>query len=99
MVAVARHLVPGVSFRREREDGYPVGPSLSRRELQVLAELSKGATNQEIATRLGISVHTVKSHVKVILLKVDARNRTVAAIWWERFCNHTKAPTKDGMPG
>lgn len=64
---------------------------LSRRQWQVLAELSTGATNEEIAGSLGISVHTVKSHVKTLLLKLAARNRTAAAIWFERLGNGEKS--------
>jgi DNA-binding NarL/FixJ family response regulator len=53
--------------------------SLSPREWDIFRELSRGATNREIAERLGVSVHTVKSHVKLILLKLNASNRTAAA--------------------
>lgn len=61
-----------------------LAPPLSRREWEVLAEVSKGATNQEIAIGLGVSVHTVRSYLKTILLKLDAKNRTAAATWFER---------------
>jgi DNA-binding NarL/FixJ family response regulator len=52
---------------------------LSRRELEVLALIAEGATNAEIAERLVIAPSTVESHVKRILRKLGARNRTEAA--------------------
>jgi two-component system nitrate/nitrite response regulator NarL len=51
---------------------------LSPREKQVLAELSHGATTPEIADRLTISENTVKTHVRHILAKLEAANRTEA---------------------
>ena len=66
--------------------------SLSPREWEIFRELSKGATNPEIAERLGVSVHTVKSHVKRILLKLDASNRTAAVAW---YFAHAE-PRRDG---
>jgi DNA-binding NarL/FixJ family response regulator len=52
---------------------------LSTREREVLAALAEGATNAEIAERLLVSETTVQSHVKNILRKLGARNRTEAA--------------------
>ncbi len=51
---------------------------LSTRELEVLALLAEGASNKEIARRLGISVHTAKFHVGSLLDKLDAVGRTEA---------------------
>ena len=87
-MAVASRLGPGVSSSGEPEDGRRLDSRLSRREWQVLQELSKGATNWEIAASLAVSVHTVKGYVKAILLKLNAKNRTAAAIWFERLRNH-----------
>jgi DNA-binding NarL/FixJ family response regulator len=52
---------------------------LTRRELEVLAMMAEGASNAKIAERLVISQSTVKSHVKNILRKLGASNRTEAA--------------------
>jgi DNA-binding CsgD family transcriptional regulator len=59
----------------------PVGPlaELSRRELEVLALVAEGLTNQAIAERLVISEHTVHRHVSSILRKLDAPSRSAAA--------------------
>jgi DNA-binding NarL/FixJ family response regulator len=53
---------------------------LTPRQREVLAELGKGRSNQEIARVLGISVATVKLHVNAILHSLGVRNRTEAAI-------------------
>ena len=54
------------------------GEQLSERELEIVRLIAGGATNQEIAEQLVITVGTVKSHINHILRKLDARNRTEA---------------------
>jgi DNA-binding CsgD family transcriptional regulator len=51
---------------------------ISRRELRVLEELAAGHSNKEIAARLHVSPHTVKTHVARLLEKLDAKRRTDA---------------------
>lgn len=53
---------------------------LSPRELEILRLIGEGCSNQEIAGRLILSLHTVKKHVSNILdkLGVDSRTRAVA---------------------
>ncbi|MGC9400739.1 MAG: LuxR C-terminal-related transcriptional regulator [Anaerolineae bacterium] len=51
---------------------------LSERELEVLALIAKGLTNPEIAERLFISIHTVKSHASNLYSKLLVSNRTQA---------------------
>jgi len=50
-------------------------PELTNRELEVLRVLITGASNQEIANELTISVNTVKIHVSNILAKLELSNR------------------------
>ncbi len=54
------------------------------RETQILAYLREGAPNKVIARKLNLSESTVKVHVKAILKKVGACNRTQAALWATR---------------
>ena len=53
-------------------------PELSPRELQVLRQMAAGDSNKEIGQKLNITEHTVKAHVKTILLKLSAVGRTGA---------------------
>jgi two-component system, NarL family, response regulator len=53
---------------------------LSSREREVLALLASGKTNREIATELGITEATVKCHVSVILMRLNANDRTQAVV-------------------
>lgn len=54
---------------------------LSCREREVLTCLARGGSNKGIARLCHISEATVKVHLKAILRKINARNRTQAAIW------------------
>ncbi|MDO9440865.1 MAG: response regulator transcription factor [Beijerinckiaceae bacterium] len=58
--------------------------ALSSRELEVLLRLTAGHANKVIARQCGITESTVKVHVKAILRKIHAKNRTQAAIWARR---------------
>lgn len=58
--------------------------TLSDREREVLSLIGNGATNREIAEKLIISEHTVKSHLRSILNKLHLRNRQQAAVYAER---------------
>jgi len=54
---------------------------LTRREIDVLREIVKGSTNQEIAKQLYLSENTVKYHVHSILQKLGLPSRRAAAIF------------------
>jgi DNA-binding NarL/FixJ family response regulator len=53
--------------------------ALTERELDVLCLAATGASNQEIADHLSISVNTAKTHIRNILDKLQLQNRTQAA--------------------
>jgi DNA-binding NarL/FixJ family response regulator len=53
--------------------------TLTRREAEILRQLMLGFSNKIIARKLALATGTVKSHVKAILHKLDARSRTEAA--------------------
>ncbi|PWC36330.1 response regulator transcription factor [Azospirillum sp. TSO35-2] len=54
---------------------------LSQREVQILRCLLNGNSNKMIANHLNITEATVKVHLKSLLRKINASNRTQAAIW------------------
>jgi two-component system nitrate/nitrite response regulator NarL len=54
---------------------------LSDKEQIILLHLTRGTSNKQIARELEITEATVKTHVKALLRKISARNRTQAAMW------------------
>jgi DNA-binding NarL/FixJ family response regulator len=64
--------------RRRAAEPDPAG--LTDREVEVLELVAEGATNAEIAARLGLSVRTVDHHVSAILSKLGARSRREAVV-------------------
>ena len=52
--------------------------SLTARETEILELLEQGLTNQQIASRLSVTVHTVKNHVHSLLTKLGVGSRTEA---------------------
>ncbi len=54
------------------------GPSISRRELEVLGLVRQGFTNSEIGRLLGVSENTAKAHVSALLAKLEAADRAEA---------------------
>lgn len=54
-------------------------PEMSQRQLEILNLIAKGFSNREIADILGVSLETVKDHIKKILLRMGATSRTEAA--------------------
>ena len=58
--------------------GEPKSPSLSKREREILQKVADGATTRQVATDLGISPHTVKTHLERIFEKLGANDRAQA---------------------
>jgi DNA-binding NarL/FixJ family response regulator len=70
---VATALLDGARASVEPEDHV-----LTPRELEILTLLGEGLVNKQIAERLGISEHTVKTHLAAIYEKLQASNRAEA---------------------
>jgi DNA-binding NarL/FixJ family response regulator len=73
--AIARAF--GTARRREP----PAVEGVSPRELEVARLVAEGLTNKEIGGRLHLSVRTVESHVRNLLIKLGLTNRTQLATW------------------
>lgn len=57
------------------------GTALTHRETEILAMIAVGSTNEEVADKLCISPHTVKTHIYNIFKKINVPNRLQAALW------------------
>jgi DNA-binding NarL/FixJ family response regulator len=64
----------------EKLTQYIASQKLSEREIEVLGLISKGKSNKEIADLIFVTENTVKMHVKKILLKLQANDRTQAVV-------------------
>lgn len=75
--SVTRRLIAHFSARnRHASERRRDLDQLTDREREVLVLVAQGSTNTEIASRLCVSLPTVKTHVSRILTKLDARDRT-----------------------
>ncbi|MBL0183971.1 MAG: DNA-binding response regulator [Chitinophagaceae bacterium] len=59
---------------------------LSKRELEVLNLMAEGCSNQEIASRLFVSLSTVKTHSSNLFFKLDVKRRTQAIEKAKKIC-------------
>lgn len=86
--AVTDHVLERIRTNpQEKETG------LGEREQVVLDEISKGLTNQEIATTLDVTEKTVRNIISGIFKKIEVTNRTEAASYW------LKKQYKNSLPG
>lgn len=74
--AIARKVI--TRFRRSAAEPEPL-PELTERENQILAQIAEGQLDKEIGDSLGISLTTVKTHLRNIYRKLQVQNRTEAA--------------------
>src|SRR5512136_2508420 len=70
-----------MSHRTDGETSKKEVVFLTQRELEILSMVVSGATNEEIAARVCISPHTVKTHIYNIFKKINVPNRLQAALW------------------
>lgn len=61
-----------------RGAGRQAPPSLAPRERQVLAALATGLSSDQVALELGITVHTVRAHLRSMMIKLDAHSKLEA---------------------
>ena len=80
MVAGEQYAPIGFMTQKEPEQTHPLADRLSQREQDVLAGLCQGLSNKEIARDLDLQEVTIKLHVKTLCRKLEARNRTHAAM-------------------
>jgi DNA-binding NarL/FixJ family response regulator len=87
LVAAARFMVAGEVYApmmqspdRSGTFGASAASPLTPREMDVLRRLCRGMANKEIARELDLQEVTVKLHVKTLYRKINARNRTHAAM-------------------
>ncbi|NLL75779.1 MAG: response regulator transcription factor [Clostridiales bacterium] len=75
-------LIPALNSRLVKRDlDKDKIESLTKRELEVLIQVSNGMFNKEIATSLNISERTVKNHISNIFKKIEVSDRTQAAVF------------------
>jgi two-component system nitrate/nitrite response regulator NarL len=85
-------LVHGVPERGQLRVAADNSCGLSIREIETLQCLLRGESNKLIAKRLSISEATIKVHMKSVLRKIKANNRTQAAMW---AISHGYMPARD----
>lgn len=90
-VAAGKMVFPFLDVRDLQSD--PI-QQLSRKERAMLEALSKGLTNRELSTELGITVNTVKFHLSNLYDKLSVKNRAQAIAF---FYSSRQSPG-DGIP-
>lgn len=79
-MALGETYIPADVMQAANSTEDPFDNQLSQRENEVLAGLVDGKSNKEIARDLGLQEVTIKLHVRTLCKKLDARNRTQAAV-------------------
>lgn len=80
-MVMGEQYAPIAFMTQEEEDvAHPLKDLLTQREMQVLKCLTRGLSNKEIAREADLQEVTIKLHVKNLCRKLDAKNRTQAAM-------------------
>jgi two-component system nitrate/nitrite response regulator NarL len=80
--AIASRMLKSLALTdADTEDPDEDAPPLTPREIDVIKLVARGASNQQIAAELHVTVNTVKAHLKRILEKLHVQNRTQAAAY------------------
>lgn len=80
MVSGETYFPASLLNEREMNQNSAFAGQLSMRESQVLQSLCRGLLNKEIARELGLQEVTIKLHVRTLCRKIEAKNRTHAAM-------------------
>ncbi len=90
-LANGQDLLATVLAAAEDQEAVPAHPDdpglepLSPREMEILALLAQGASNQLLSQSLSISLNTVKTHLKNVMRKLNTSNRQQAALVGKRI--------------
>ncbi|MDN6180261.1 MAG: response regulator transcription factor [Halomonas subglaciescola] len=68
-------------YRKYQSNAFRPACGLTNREMEIISLLSAGSSNQQIAEKLFVSEHTVKSHLYNIFRKINVHNRIQALNW------------------
>ena len=83
-VLFAANLLVNLLTRSQRQADprirMPTGEPLTPRELEVLRALATGMSTDEAAAHLGITVHTMRTHLKNLMIKLEARSKLEAVL-------------------
>jgi DNA-binding NarL/FixJ family response regulator len=82
--SLATRLAQQYAFGPEASPATAPDADLTHRETEVLTLLAEGCTNRQIATKLCVSEHTVRAHLRAIMQKLQVSNRVQAAtVAWQ----------------
>lgn len=96
--SVTRRLIAEVAGRARTHPEAPARlAGLTPRERDILRELAAGRSNTELAARLVVTEHTVKTHVSSVLSKLGLRDRAQAVVF--AYESGMVAPGDNHLPG